>query len=159
MALKRSRRIPRTRVSPSHPRNTSPFFSMRSQYPQLPGSGHPARGLFIDRWGTLLELPEQGFVSRFEGTRRSARDRRGGRHASNYARRQCSRLLLHNSHRIQSCANDTNHDVWAQLIKHTCTYAYMRVPAHLPTLFPYMHHMHLQIHVRKLAQQTKYLNQ
>ncbi|MDA1265669.1 MAG: hypothetical protein O2816_11375 [Planctomycetota bacterium] len=39
---------------------------MRSQYPQLPGSGHPARGLFIDRWGTLLELPEQGYVSRFE---------------------------------------------------------------------------------------------
>ena len=42
---------------------------MRSPFPPLPGSGPPARGLFIDRWGTLLELPEQGFVARFEEAR------------------------------------------------------------------------------------------
>ena len=42
---------------------------MRSPYSPLPGAGHPARGLFIDRWGTLLELPEQGFVSRLEDAR------------------------------------------------------------------------------------------
>lgn len=28
----------------------------------IPGTQPPPRGLFIDRWGTLLELPEQGFV-------------------------------------------------------------------------------------------------
>ena len=42
---------------------------MRSPYPPLPGAGPPARGIFIDRWGTLLELPEQGFVSRLEDAR------------------------------------------------------------------------------------------
>lgn len=42
---------------------------MRSPYSPLPSSGPPARGLFIDRWGTLLELPEQGFVERFEDAR------------------------------------------------------------------------------------------
>ena len=39
---------------------------MRSPYSPLPGSGPPARGLFIDRWGTLLELPQQGYLSHFE---------------------------------------------------------------------------------------------
>ncbi|MEZ6013934.1 MAG: hypothetical protein R3F49_02365 [Planctomycetota bacterium] len=29
----------------------------------------PKRGLFIDRWGTLLELPSAGWVERFEDTR------------------------------------------------------------------------------------------
>lgn len=39
---------------------------MSSPYQPLPGSGPPPRGLFVDRWGTLLELPKQGFVSRLE---------------------------------------------------------------------------------------------
>lgn len=39
---------------------------MRPQYPNLPGTSHPTRGLFIDRWGTLLDLPEDGLVPRFE---------------------------------------------------------------------------------------------
>lgn len=39
---------------------------MRSSFSSLPGATPPARGLFIDRWGTLLELPEQGFNARFE---------------------------------------------------------------------------------------------
>lgn len=39
---------------------------MRPPYRPLPGSGPPPRGLFIDRWGTLLDLPRQGFLSRFE---------------------------------------------------------------------------------------------
>ena len=42
---------------------------MRSPYPPLPGAGPPARGLFIDRWGTLLELPEQGYVEQFDDAR------------------------------------------------------------------------------------------
>lgn len=42
---------------------------MHSPFSPLPGSGPPPRGLFIDRWGTLLELPEPGFVSRFEDAR------------------------------------------------------------------------------------------
>lgn len=42
---------------------------MHSPYPPLPGSVPPARGLFIDRWGTLLELPEKGFVESFEEAR------------------------------------------------------------------------------------------
>ena len=42
---------------------------MRSPFSPLPGAGPPARGLFIDRWGTLLELPQRGFVSRFENAR------------------------------------------------------------------------------------------
>lgn len=41
---------------------------MHSSFPPLPGSGAPPRGIFIDRWGTLLELPRQGFLSRFERT-------------------------------------------------------------------------------------------
>lgn len=31
----------------------------------LPGTTPPRRGLFIDRWGTLLELPPRGFRSTF----------------------------------------------------------------------------------------------
>ena len=32
---------------------------MRSPYSPIPGSGPPVRGLFIDRWGTLLAEPER----------------------------------------------------------------------------------------------------
>lgn len=32
---------------------------MRSPYSPIPGSGPPARGLFIDRWGTLLAEPDK----------------------------------------------------------------------------------------------------
>ena len=39
---------------------------MHSPFRPLPGSGHPRRGLFIDRWGTLFELPGKGYASRFE---------------------------------------------------------------------------------------------
>ena len=35
----------------------------------LPGTEPPRRGLFIDRWGTLLELPARGYCSRFEKAR------------------------------------------------------------------------------------------
>ena len=42
---------------------------MRSSYRPLPGSGPPPRGLFVDRWGTLLELPKQGFLARFDPDR------------------------------------------------------------------------------------------
>lgn len=43
--------------------NSSPLDSIR---PALPGTTPPVRGLFIDRWGTLLELPKKGFEARFE---------------------------------------------------------------------------------------------
>lgn len=39
---------------------------MRLPYRPLPGSGPPPRGLFIDRWGTLLSTPRQGYLSRFD---------------------------------------------------------------------------------------------
>jgi len=39
---------------------------MHSPFRPLPGSGHPSRGLFIDRWGTLFELPSKGFTARFD---------------------------------------------------------------------------------------------
>ena len=42
---------------------------MQLPFSSLPGSGPSKRGLFIDRWGTLLELPEQGYVSSFEDAR------------------------------------------------------------------------------------------
>lgn len=42
---------------------------MRLPYRPLPGSGPPPRGLFIDRWGTLLDPPQQGFSSRFDPSR------------------------------------------------------------------------------------------
>lgn len=32
----------------------------------IPGTEPSPRGLFVDRWGTLLELPERGFCPRFE---------------------------------------------------------------------------------------------
>lgn len=35
----------------------------------LPGTAPPRRGLFIDRWGTLLELPGSGACARFEDAR------------------------------------------------------------------------------------------
>jgi len=34
-------------------------------YSPIPGAGLPSRGLFIDRWGTLLMEPEKGFCSSF----------------------------------------------------------------------------------------------
>jgi histidinol-phosphate phosphatase family protein len=37
--------------------------------PPLPGTEPPVRALFVDRWGTLLELPEQGHVRNFEEVR------------------------------------------------------------------------------------------
>ena len=36
-----------------------------SHYSPIPGAGLPPRGLFIDRWGTLLEKPENGFCKSF----------------------------------------------------------------------------------------------
>ncbi len=38
---------------------------MRSPFSPIPGSGPPVRGLFIDRWGTLLEQPDEP-VDRFD---------------------------------------------------------------------------------------------
>lgn len=35
----------------------------------LPGTAPPARGLFIDRWGTLLERPRRGWCARFDDAR------------------------------------------------------------------------------------------
>tara|TARA_R110002126_G_scaffold10067_16_gene45129 strand:- start:854 stop:1507 length:654 start_codon:yes stop_codon:yes gene_type:complete len=40
-------------------------FRMQSPYAPLPGSGLPVRALFVDRWGTLLERPEQGWTPDF----------------------------------------------------------------------------------------------
>lgn len=39
---------------------------MPSPFRPIPGSGPPQRGLFIDRWGTLLDLPETGPVTSFD---------------------------------------------------------------------------------------------
>lgn len=39
----------------------------RAQFlPPLPGTGTPPRGLFISRWGALLQRPRDGFPRRFE---------------------------------------------------------------------------------------------
>jgi len=38
---------------------------MHTPFPSLPGSGQPKRGLFIDRWGTLMEQPAKGHYSSF----------------------------------------------------------------------------------------------
>ncbi len=40
------------------PRESSP-------YSPIPGAGYPPRGLFVDRWGTLLEIPTSGPAQRF----------------------------------------------------------------------------------------------
>ena len=45
----------------------SPF--LHEPIAPLPGTERPLRGLFIDRWGTLLELPTKGPCSRFEDAR------------------------------------------------------------------------------------------
>ncbi|MCB9915415.1 MAG: HAD-IIIA family hydrolase [Planctomycetes bacterium] len=42
---------------------STPLDSIR---PALPGTEPPTRGLFVDRWGTLLELPGKGFEAQFE---------------------------------------------------------------------------------------------
>jgi D-glycero-D-manno-heptose 1,7-bisphosphate phosphatase len=34
--------------------------------PPIPGTGTPPRGLFVSRWGALLERPADGFPKRFE---------------------------------------------------------------------------------------------
>lgn len=39
---------------------------MRSPYRSLPGSGPAPRGLFVDRWGTLIQQPKKGFMARFD---------------------------------------------------------------------------------------------
>lgn len=44
------------------PRAPSPFSP-------LPGTEPPVRGLFVDRWGTLLELPDGGACTRFDDAR------------------------------------------------------------------------------------------
>jgi len=38
---------------------------MQSPFKPIPGSGPPVRGLFVDRWGTLLEQPD-GVVKTFD---------------------------------------------------------------------------------------------
>ena len=43
--------------------------SLDSIRPALPGTTPPARGLFIDRWGTLLELPGKGYEAQFDKAR------------------------------------------------------------------------------------------
>ncbi|HIG12052.1 MAG: HAD hydrolase-like protein [bacterium] len=48
------------------PHARHPLDSIR---PALPGTTPPRRALFIDRWGTLLELPEKGYEARFEEAR------------------------------------------------------------------------------------------
>jgi len=37
-----------------------------SPFAPLPGTEPTVRGLFVDRWGTLLELPPKGFTARFD---------------------------------------------------------------------------------------------
>lgn len=41
--------------------------------PPIPGTGTPPRGLFVSRWGALLERPTSGFPRRFEDARFQAR--------------------------------------------------------------------------------------
>lgn len=42
---------------------------MPRSYSPIPGAGPRPRGLFIDRWGTLLELPEKAPCTRFDRAR------------------------------------------------------------------------------------------
>mgnify|MGYP001597638014 CR=1 FL=1 len=41
----------------------------RRSFAPIPGTEAPARGLFIDRWGTLLEMPSNGVFERFDKVR------------------------------------------------------------------------------------------
>ncbi|MBL8859777.1 MAG: hypothetical protein JNL28_14820 [Planctomycetes bacterium] len=41
--------------------------------PPIPGTGTPPRGLFISRWGALLERPIDGFPKRFEDVKFQSR--------------------------------------------------------------------------------------
>jgi D-glycero-D-manno-heptose 1,7-bisphosphate phosphatase len=41
----------------------------RQVLPPLPGTGTPPRGLFVSRWGALLQRPSDGFPRRFEDAR------------------------------------------------------------------------------------------
>jgi histidinol phosphatase-like enzyme len=41
----------------------------RRRFQPLPGTQPPLRGLFVDRWGTLLEMPEREPCARFEDAR------------------------------------------------------------------------------------------
>jgi len=36
-----------------------------SPYAPIPGTERPERGLFVDRWGTLLQRPERGYRARY----------------------------------------------------------------------------------------------
>ena len=46
------------------------FHERHHPYPPapIPGTAPPARGLFIDRWGTLLELPSRGYRANLADT-------------------------------------------------------------------------------------------
>lgn len=56
-------RIPRSTYTSSA---CVPIYRMvPSNYSPIPGAGLPARGLFIDRWGTLLETPTEDFCESF----------------------------------------------------------------------------------------------
>lgn len=48
-----------------------PFLDPHHDFPgtPLPGTERRPRGLFIDRWGTLLERPPKGYCARFEDAR------------------------------------------------------------------------------------------
>ena len=57
------RQLGSTQKPPQRP----PDDTMRdlSPYAPIPGTERPERGLFIDRWGTLLTIPERGWCARF----------------------------------------------------------------------------------------------
>jgi histidinol phosphatase-like enzyme len=59
VALKDSRRTPTTVAPHRPPACTLPH---RSPFPPLEGTVPAPRALFVDRWGTLLETPAEGFA-------------------------------------------------------------------------------------------------